>query len=217
VTETLFTGKQVRDRSVAAMPSPLGEEYYALYNEVSWLHARWADFWSLYANDQETIDLLNTVAPAFFNELQRMMWEDVLLHLCRLTDPPSSFGHDNLTVRRLSELVSDTNLKKQLQLLIDDADHKTRFARDWRNRRLAHKDLPLAVGNAAKPLEAANRQHVDQAFDAIRQIMNCIEQEYLDGPVLYEHMIEQLGGVQSLLTRLRKGAEAERIEREKFL
>jgi len=47
--------------------------------------------------------------------------------------------------------------------------------------------------------------------------MNRVEQEYLDGPVSYEHTIEPLGGVPSLLARLRKGIDAERIEREKLL
>ena len=93
--ETL-SPEQVRDRSVAAMPTPLGEIHYALHNEVAWLHLKWKDFRALFGRDQETIDLLNAAAPAFFHALQRMMWEDVLLHLCRLTDPPQSGRRDNL-------------------------------------------------------------------------------------------------------------------------
>jgi len=212
-----LTAQQVRDRSIAAMPVPLGEEHYALLNEVTWLHVKWADFRSLYADSPAAVDLLNTAAPAFFGELQRMMWEDVLLHLCRLTDPPKSFGHDNLSVRRLPELVPKPAVKKQLQSLADDAESKTAFARDWRNRRLAHKDLQLAIGSTAQQLETASRQHVEDALAAIRRIMNCIEQEYLKCPMSYALAIEPLGGVASLLLRLRKGIDAERVECEKLL
>lgn len=214
--ETL-TAEQVRDESVAAMPAPLGELHYALYNEVAWLHLKWKDFRALFARSPETIELLNAAAPAFFHELQRMTWEDVLLHLCRLTDPPQSVGHDNLTVRRLPDSIPDANLQNQVRPLVDAANQKTQFARDWRNRRLAHKELPPTAGQTAQALASASRQHVEDALAAIRRTMNCIEQHYLDSPVSYEHSIEALGGVESLLVHLQKGVDAGRIEREKML
>lgn len=206
--ETL-SPEQVRDRSVAAMPTPLGEIHYALHNEVAWLHLKWKDFRALFGREQETIDLLNAAAPAFFHALQRMMWEDVLLHLCRLTDPPQSGRRDNLTVRRLPDLMPDANLQNQLRALVNDAKQNAEFARDWRNRRLAHRELPPTSGEVAQPLASASRQHVENALAAIRRTMNCIEQHYLDGPVSYENSIEALGGVASLLGRLRRGLDAE--------
>jgi len=214
--ETL-TFEQVRDISVAAMPAPLGEEYFALRNEVAWLHIKWREYRALFARDQDTIDLINAAAPVFFHDLQRMMWEDVLLHLCRLTDPPQSVGHDNLTVSRLPNSIPDAGLQNQVQPLVEDAKQKTQFARDWRNRLLAHKALPPTSKQSAQPLAIASRQHVNDAMTAIRSIMNCIEERYLDGPVSYEHSIEALGGVDSLLALLRKSLDAQRIERKKLL
>jgi hypothetical protein len=204
--ETL-SAEQVRERSIAAMPAPLGEIHYALHNEVAWLHVKWKNYRALFARDQETIDLLNAAAPAFFHALQRMMWEDVLLHLCRLTDPPKSVGRDNLTVRRLPDTTPDPNLQNQVRPLVDDVNQRTQFARDWRNRRLAHRELPPTSGQAAQPLASISRQQIEDALGAIRRTMNCIEQHYLHAPVSYEHSVEALGGVESLLARLRKSVQ----------
>ena len=146
---------------------------------------------------------MNSAAPAYFHELQRQTWEDVLLHLCRVTDPPLSAGKSNLTLRRLPDLVSDQMLRTNMQALVDDAVKKTSFARDWRNRRLAHTEL-----NRSLPLASASRKHVEDAMAAIRLVVNQIEQRYLNKTVSYEGTIPDLGGVASLITVLRKGVEA---------
>ena len=205
--ETL-TAEEVRSEAIAAMGSPLGGIYHSLSDEVSWLYLKWNDFRELFA-DRETVDLLNSAASAYFHELQRQTWEDVLLHLCRVTDPPLSAGKPTLTIRRLPDLVSDEMLRVELQLLVNDAVQKTMFARDWRNRRLAHKEL-----DRSQPLASASRKHVEDALAAIRMVLNRLEQTYLNNTVSYEGTIPDLGGVASLIAVLRKGVDARRAERE---
>ncbi len=201
---------EVRQRSVSTMPDRLGELHYALHDEVAWLHLKWKDFRALYASSRETIDLLNASAPIFFSNLQRTLSEDVLLHLCRLTDPPRSAGKDTLSIRRLPQLIPDTDLQREVQCLADAADLKTRFARDWRNRRLAHQELPPLDGQAPATPPQASYQQIEDALAAIRQIMNRVEFHYQGGSVSYEHAIEGLGGVASLLARLRRGVHPHR-------
>lgn len=205
--ETL-TAEDVRGEAVAAMGSQLGEIYHLLSDQVAWLHLKWDIFRELYA-DRDTVDLLNSAAPAYFHELQRQTREDIFLHLCRVTDPPLSAGKPTLTLRRLPGSVSDQAVRLNLQGLVDDAVQKTAFARDWRNRRLAHTEL-----NRSQPLAPASRKHVEDALNAIRQVMNRLEQTYLNKTVSYEHTIPDLGGVASLIAVLRKGVGARRAERE---
>jgi hypothetical protein len=207
----VLTGEQVRMEAIAAMGSPLGEIYHSLGDEVSWLHLKWNDFRQLFA-DRETVDLLNSAAPAYFHDLQRQTWEDVLLYLCRVTDPPKSSGKSNLTIQRLPDLVSDEQLRLILQHLVNDAVQKTAFARDWRNRRLAHTELSL--DDNSQPLASASRKHVEDALAAIRILMNRLEQPYLNETVSYEQPIPALGGVESFIAVLRKGVDARHAERE---
>lgn len=206
-----LTAEQVRDKTLAAMPVPLGETHYSLSNEVAWLYLKWNDFRALFS-DRETVDLLNSSAPMFFHDLQRMMWDDLLLHLCRMTDRPRLGRHEHLSVRTLPSLVSGEKLRREIQALADDADHKTQFARDLRNRRLAHTELSLA--DTAQPVASATLEQVRDALTAICRPINLLEKVYLDTPVSYEDPIPVLGGIDMLLATLRKGVNARRIERE---
>lgn len=207
-----LSADEIRAAKLAAMPAPLGELHYVLSNEVTWLHIKWNDFLSLFGSEAETLELLNQTAPHFFHDLQRMIWEDVLLHLCRLTDPPRSAGRSNLTLRQMLPHISDAALKTEAGSLIDAAEYKTKFARDWRNRRLAHRELPPLDGQMAQPLATASRQHVEDALAPIRDVMNRIESHYENSTTGYQLTIEPLTGVRSLLFYLEKGLDAQKSE-----
>jgi hypothetical protein len=94
--------------------------------------------------------------------------------------------------------------------LVDAADQRTRFARDWRNRRLAHTELPPLFGEIQQPLAPASRQDVENALAAIRDVMNSVSRSCGQGTVGYEHSIGPLGGVENLLARLCDGVESRR-------
>ncbi len=209
-----LTADKVRSKYIAAMPEHLGDLYYELYNQAAWIHFKWMDFCRLYARDQETVDLVNEEAPAFFHNLQRMMWEDVLLHLCRITDPPKSAGKDTLTIRRIASLSPDPAVREQIEALTKDAEMKTKFARDWRNRRLAHRELPPSAGGVAEPLGLASREQVDAALASIRDTLNFVERHFMGTEVWYERSIGSLGGIESLLSCLKDGVDARRAELE---
>lgn len=73
--------------------------FYALYNEVAWLHVRWREFTELFGLKPERVDVLNQTAGAFFRLVQDAMWEETLLHLSRITDKPKVGGKDTLTLQ----------------------------------------------------------------------------------------------------------------------
>ena len=166
------TYDDVRASCVAAMGEPLGAVYHALWHQVALLHIRWNSYRELFAASPQTIALLNSAAPAFFFDTERIMWEDVLLHLCRLTDPPQvgKKKRETLTLKRLPPLVADPAISADVQQLVDAADQKTQFARDWRNRRLAHTELPALFGEIHRPLENSSREHVEKALAAFRDV-----------------------------------------------
>lgn len=101
---------------------------------------------------------MNAAAPAFIGIVQNTLWEDVLLHIARLTDPPHSVHRANLTIRSLARLVKHPETKATVKALTNKALVASSFCRDWRNRRLAHIDLLLALGERAMALEPASRQ-----------------------------------------------------------
>jgi len=187
------------------MGDELGLLHYDLRNQLAWLQIKWGEYRELFAHSKERIDVLNRTAPAFFVFLDRALFEDVLLHICRLTDPPATKGQSNLTMHALLRLIKVEPLKVELERLLVDADAKTRFAHDRRNRTIAHKSLLAHRGKHPKPLASASRQSVEDALEALRAVLNRLEEHFLGQHESYEYAIEPLGGVASLVAYLQLG------------
>jgi hypothetical protein len=203
-----LTADEVRAEHFTTMGPHLGPVYHALWNEVVWLHAKWKEYKELYGEKPTRVDLLNRTAGLFFRIVQDTLWEDALLHLARLTDPPRSAGKENLTLLQLPSLVDDHGLRGHLDALLTQAQAKTAFARDWRNRHIAHRDLAKALGEGAKPLTEASRNHVDEALRALAAVLNRVGAFYLKSETVFDVITPMTGSV-ALLHVLRDGLAAD--------
>ena len=212
---TTLSGTEIEQRYVAAMGPDLGAVQAWLWNECTWLHLKWNEYVTLFGTNPSRIDLLNRAGGAFVRVIQDSLFEDVLLHICRLTDPPKSAGRDNLTVERLPQLV-EQSVRRAVGQRLDQVQAASQFARDWRNRHIGHIDLALALRLRAKPLEPASRLGVKVALEAIAALLNEVENHYGTGAVAYD-MVDDLGGAESLLSMVRDGldARAEEVRRLK--
>ena len=177
---------EVEQEYIQAMGSSLGSLYNALHKEVVWLHAKWLEYRKLYAESKERINLLNDTAAFFFHIVQDVLWEDVLLHIARLTDSPKQGKFENLTLRRLPDKVPDEVLANELDSLVKNALKEAQFARKWRDKRLAHIDLSHAIDVKATTLPGVSRQHIEDVLAKFREIMNCLHCSYLNSEVKYE-------------------------------
>jgi AbiU2 len=158
----------IRAESIAKMGETFGTIRDDLRNQVGLLHLRWYEYRRLFATSPEIIALLNQAAPAFFFEVERVMWENVIVQLCRITESPRMGRHEHLTIQRFASLISDTTFRQTVQDLVDVVVAKTEFARDWRNRKLAHTELPPPSGQVARPLADASRRHIEDALSSLR-------------------------------------------------
>jgi hypothetical protein len=205
---------EVRAKYISALGAQFGEAFCDLFNHVAWLYSKWHDYQSLFG-EVSTVDLLNKTAPLIFRDIQRIVWESLLLHLCRLTDPPQSARQDNLTLRRIDQMLpstADQPFRAALASKVGDAVDKTGFARTWRNKQLAHTNLSVAAGGNAVSMPPAGKTEMQAAIDAIGEAMNCVERHYLRGTIGWEMFIEPPEGVTQLLYYLRKGFDAQEKE-----
>lgn len=166
------TAEEVQQHHIEVMGEGLGPLYHALWNELAWLYSKWDEYLELFGTKPSRIELINKVAGHFFRIVQDSLWEDSLLHIARLTDPPKSAGKENLTIRKLPDLIEEERFKKHLSALIDIAVEKADFCRDWRNRRIAHKDLGLAMKTGAEPLKMASRAKVKEVLSLLLPVEN---------------------------------------------
>jgi len=198
------------------MGHELGKLFDELRNEYVYLQWKWMEYLALFGSKPERVDLLNGAAPSFFRLVQDSLWEGVLLHIARLTDRSApGKAKDNLTLQKLPDMV-DASLRAAVDNALQNCIVKCDFARDWRNRHIAHRDLHLVMG-AAKPLTPASRRAVHDAIGSIAALFNAITLHYLGSTVAYELTIEPLGNSENLLNVLRDGlrAEARRQDRLK--
>jgi hypothetical protein len=192
---------------VAKMGEALGLTFSALYREVVLLHAKWQEYRALFGSDAERVALLNRSAGFFFKIVQDGLWEDVLLHIARLTDPPRSAGRRNLTVQMLPPLIAQEKLRAHAEELLKICIEKAEFAREHRNRRLAHLDLLHATAPAAVPLTGISRAHVEDMLRSLRDLMNAIDGHFRDTMVIYEQFISY-SGAENLVAILRRAERA---------
>jgi hypothetical protein len=65
------------------------------------------EYRKLYGESAERVAFLNETAGFFFRVVQDVLWDDILLHIARLTDPPKQGVYENLTLLRLPSLIDD--------------------------------------------------------------------------------------------------------------
>ncbi len=207
------TPDKALEQYIATMGSDLGPVCHRLWNEVAWLHVKWDQYVQLFGSRPERIDLLNGAAATFFRIVQDTLWEDTLLHLARLTDSADTGGKPNLTIKRLAVLVEDA-LRDDVTGLVETAADKTAFARDWRNRHIAHRDLRLALQDRAEPLEPGSRADVKEALAAVAAVLRRICQHYENKDIIFEY-IGDAADAEALLYVIRDGLEADARRRKR--
>ncbi|MDF2766660.1 MAG: hypothetical protein K0S81_3655 [Rhodospirillales bacterium] len=209
------TPDEAKQANIAMMGKPLGEQYSLLWQEVMALHASWHEYVELFGTNLERVEVLNRAAPSFFGTLQNELWDGILLGIARLTDSSSSGRKSNLSVENLPALIDDPKIKAAVESLVAKARERSSFCRDWRNRRIAHRDLTLALDRIASPLEGASRIKVSEALAALAEILNAVQVRY-EGGITHYDPVPGSEGALTLLHILDEGLEARERRLERF-
>lgn len=210
-----MTKDETKAKNIAKMGQALGEVYTELWQEVARLFSKWMSYVELFGTKESRIGIMNKAAPDFFGKLQDSQFREVLLDIACLTDRPEIGGRKNLSFQSLPALVNDLVLKQRTIDLVAEALTKAAFARDWRNRYLAHRDLSLALGRA-KPLEAASRATTRAALDSLAAVLNEIDGHYNDSTTKFDLVITPYGGALTLLHILDDGVYEDDQRRQRF-
>lgn len=214
-----LTADEARLKNIAAMGDELGSIYSQLWQELAWLYRAWAEYVSLFGTKESRVTLLNRASPALTRIVQDSLWDGVILHVARLTDPAKSAGKPNLSVRALEDAVKDPDFKPIVSAAVSAALRASDFCRDWRNRHLAHLDLDLALKRGAEPLKPASRLKVNEALDGLSAVLNVLSRKYFDSTTIFDIELRVgggPGGAMSLLYCIDMGLEADRRRQERL-
>lgn len=206
----------------AAMIEEVGEEQgnklYWLGNAFTNLNVEWRIFRALFIDCKERVDEFNLASGLVARYFSKALFESVLLGLCRITDPAETGrgagAKQNLSLDALGDELPE-EVRKEFEGLVIDAKAATGFARDWRNRSIAHADLYVAT--RVETVDSATAILVDKAIVQIDLALNFINNKLRNSTTLYSEPITQLDDERAFLRTLFLGNRtwSDLLERER--
>lgn len=162
----------VKEQYQELLGGKFGEVFYELH--AAWLLAlaRYDEFNRLFGS-RKHVDHLNAIGGGFFGDVQYIFWDDLILRLCRLTDRVGTGRKRNLTIQIVPELCG-ASLRAEIQDVVERAVEAAGFARDHRNRRIAHEDYALALRQDPEPLPAASLEQAKVSLDCIHAVLDTV-------------------------------------------
>ncbi|WP_296745747.1 hypothetical protein [Mesorhizobium sp.] len=159
----------------------LKDEIEAMAHFCVHLRSVWRHYEILFEEGELRRTLLHRIAPVFFGDLNQLLIEQLVLQICRLTDPPVTMGRTNLTIDYVigeadfSGAPADQARIKTLRDGIHDFRSKIVPAR---NRLIGHLDRDAVM--AGQPLGPASDAEWKQFWDDLEQFLQLVHTRYVD-------------------------------------
>ncbi len=150
----------------------------SLRSEAITLNMQWKLYRSLFAGPSEERIIMNLCAPSVFGLFQSLLFDDCIMRLCRLTDPPAKGKYEYLSIRQLVDEESTggtAQLWPDLPKLLDQLDLACQPLRIHRNIRIAHSDLTQVTSVTTEPLPDISIQSFNSALKLLSKGLNCVE------------------------------------------
>jgi hypothetical protein len=195
--------KEIQDGYCSAMGQELGTVFFQLYRKLVELHIVWQQYRQLFGSEPETVQLINRTAGLFFKIVQDELWDSVLLGVSRMTDPPKTGAKENLTVQSLPAMLENSALREDVAALCKTALEDAAFAREHRNKRIAHQDRDYLIDRVSNPLSGVIRERVETMLNSLRAVLNRLDAHYRDTTVMYQDFIDE-SGARLLVSKLKK-------------
>ena len=181
-------------------------EFEKLLDEAIWLCQIVNTFNHLFDSGPDTQELLRKSASLFFDDLNRLMHEYVILLVCRLTGPACTAGKDNLTTQRITTLLREKgNITTEIEELDANLSNYGKLLKPARDKIVAHSDLQVyteltALGGHEKQIMTEFLDNVQRYFDAVGNVIGV-------GSLDFRHTPGK-GDVIDLLRQLRKANDS---------
>jgi hypothetical protein len=190
----------------------LGETFYHVHIRWCRLFTIFTQYSNLFGKSKERVALLNDTAGPFFKNVQDTFHDEILLGICRLTDPAQSKKkvnpNRNVSVLRLARLVSQIPAGIKIVTLADEAKNSANFARVHRDKKISHSDLEVATERSVLESGASILQ-MRHAIKAIHDVIFAIGQELGD-----VHMVASVIGSRAEFSLLKSLYESQQGESE---
>jgi hypothetical protein len=191
--------EETKANYVRLMGTQAGEAFAELMQDAARLHLKWNEFKALYVGSARRIEAMNKSAPGFFFLTQNSWWNDIILHIFRMTD-------DDRRVLSIPKLSVPPELADGFKDKLATLKTSTRFAHTLRNEYIAHRNREVAL--QVRPIPASSVQQIETAIVAIDDALHFIDHHFTNrAPTMYTHL-DILGGSESVIWIVRRGLKA---------
>ncbi len=161
-------------RSNEKIPEEIRDACADLCDDVATLHVKWSFYLEMF-QDRENAQLLSNLARAFFQIVEESLRADILMTICRLSDPSLSLAHVNLSFAILLGKCDDLPKVDNLVTAFQAACGNVRL---YRNRWLAHNDLESIINLKENLLPGVGRSQIDEILRLAREILSAVYGHY---------------------------------------
>ena len=156
------------------------EEVDELNNDLIWTKHYVNQYKKLFLQNDKRLSLLNKTARGFFRDIQRMLWDEMIISVARLMDPYEQGKHRNLSLQTLIVLAkeNDWEFESEISDLVIKARKLSEPVIMHRMKRIAHRDLPTAMKKVS--IDKLGIKELDDSLTLAGQALNVIYSNLTD-------------------------------------
>lgn len=190
----------------------LRELFVQFRSECEWIQRCYNTYRDLWEAGDCRLDLMRVAAPGFFNDVNRLLIEQLYLRVCMITDPATSrvagMARANLTCHFLNgELTKAGKITGEIEALSLDLIRLRDFVLPARNRLLAHLDVEQVL-SGQDDLGAHPEQEAGLFFSAMQDYCDAVGWAVDEGPLDFSGIGRGPGDVVDLLRLVELGLKA---------
>jgi hypothetical protein len=158
--------------------------FVAFRCQCVWAHDCFYTYTSLYESGAEPRAVLHAAASRFFRDLNLILIEYVMLQICKITDPPESAGHKNLTLNHLNvELRTARLMTDEIEQFSNGLMTYRRSIVAARNKLISHLDRDTVLN--ALDIGAHTKRDVEAFFANLYGYTEAVGNAVGEGPLDY--------------------------------
>ena len=178
-----------------------------LSQDVAMLHHKWRTYLGLFGS-KERLDLVTETAPAAFHVLEESLRTDIIMMVCRISDPPMNGKKRNMSFGALCTLAGQSPRMSKLFAEFIDAVKPVRIVR---NRQLGHTDVNTRLLPHDNLLPVISRERIERIADLAAKMLNEVLARHADQELAF-HTVAY-GDVDDLVFWLKQGLEHRDMKR----
>jgi hypothetical protein len=162
-------------------PSVSAADVTAFTNFCVSLRSFWRHYQIVFEGTDLQRELLQSIAPTFFGDLNQLLIEHLILQICKITDPEESLGRKNLTVKFLlnnSDFSATPGQLDKLKRLSDSMHNFRAKIVPARNRLIGHLDRESVL--LGQSLGGAENSEWNQFWLDLQGFLQIVHERYID-------------------------------------